>query len=141
MLEKAIKGIIPMNTDLDEMATALQKNALPQIWAKKCYETMKPLASFHTDFKLRMAFLDKWFHQTPNAYWISAFFFPQGLLTAFLQTHARKNKIPIDTLSFKFKLTEVEKQKLIHPKEGGYIYGMFFEGARYDVGRDSLIDE
>ena len=61
MLEKAIKGVIPMNTDLDEMAVALQRNALPQIWVKKCYETMKPLASFHVDFKARMAFLDKWY--------------------------------------------------------------------------------
>lgn len=102
---------------------------------------MKPLASFHTDFKARMAFLDKWYEETPNAYWISCFFFPQGLLTAFLQTHARKNKIPIDTLSFKFKLTEVEKEKLLQPKEGGYIYGLFFEGAKYDTGRDTLADE
>jgi dynein heavy chain, axonemal len=89
------------------MATALQNNYLPQIWVKKCYETMKPLASWHIDFKLRFAFLQKAFTEMPNAYWISCFFFPQGLLTAFLQTHARRNKIPIDTLSFKFKMTEV----------------------------------
>ena len=141
MLESAIKGLIPMNTDLDEMAWALQNNCLPQIWHKRCYETLKPLASWHHDFKLRMAFLERTFQEMPNAYWISCFFFPQGLLTAFLQTHARKNKIPIDTLSFKFKLTEIEKDKLIQPKEGGYVYGLFFEGARYDTGRDSLMDE
>ncbi len=101
---------------------------------------MKPLASWHTDFKSRMAFLEKWYQEPPNAYWISAFFFPQGLLTAFLQTHARKTKIPIDTLSFKFKLTEVEKEKLLQPKEGGYIYGLFFEGARFDASKDTLAD-
>lgn len=37
MLEKAIKGLIPMNSDLDEMTIALQNNYLPQIWVKKCY--------------------------------------------------------------------------------------------------------
>jgi len=44
-------------------------------------------------------------------------------------------------LSFKFKVTEIEKEKIIPPKDGGYIYGMFFEGARYDCGKDTLIDE
>lgn len=66
---------------------------------------MKSLANWHIDFKERMIFLDQWMKNTPNAYWISCFFFPQGLLTSFLQTHARKNKIAIDTLSFKFKMT------------------------------------
>jgi dynein heavy chain len=35
-------------------------------------------------------------------YWISAFFFPQGFLTSLLQIHARKVKVPVDTLSFQF---------------------------------------
>ena len=105
-----------MNSDLDEMAHALQNNNLPRIWLKYCYETLKPLASWFIDFKLRFQFLQKCFEEPPTAYWISCFFFPQGLLTAFLQTHARKNKTPIDTLNFKFKLTEVEREKLLVPK-------------------------
>jgi dynein heavy chain len=48
-------------------------------------------------------------NNTPNSYWISCFFFPQGLLTAILQTFARKNKVPIDTLAFKFKVVDVDK--------------------------------
>lgn len=44
---------------------------------------------------------------SPQAYWISSFFFPQGLLTAILQTHARKTKIDIDSLSFKFKVLDI----------------------------------
>lgn len=114
---------------------------IPLIWRKYCYETMKNLSSFYVDFKQRVAFLEGCFKEQTNAYWISCFFFPQGLLTAFLQTHARKNKIPIDTLSFKFKLTDVEKEKLLQPKEGGYIYGLFFEGARWDSNKDTLADE
>ena len=45
-------------------------------------------------------------------YWISAFFFPQGLLTALLQTYARKYKTDIDTLGFKFKVLDIEKEKV-----------------------------
>jgi dynein heavy chain len=29
----------------------------------------------------------------------------------------------------------------MQPKEGGYIYGLFFEGARWDTNRDTLTDE
>ena len=77
----------------------------------------------------------------PPAFWISCFFFPQGLLTAILQTHARKTKLPIDTLSFKFKVVDVEKEKLSMPRDGGYIYGLFFAGARWDSSKDTITDE
>lgn len=53
---------------------------------------------------------------SPVAYWISCFFFPQGLLTAILQTYARRNKVPIDTLAFKFKVVDLDKEKLVAPK-------------------------
>ncbi len=70
---------------------------------------MKPLGSWFTDFKKRMEFLHGWSQANPNAYWISSLFFPQGLLTSFLQTFARKYKVSIDSLSFKFKVTEIER--------------------------------
>lgn len=43
---------------------------------------------------------------------MSGFYFPQGFLTGVLQTHSRQYKIPIDTLSFKFKVLAIEKDKL-----------------------------
>ena len=107
MLEKAIKGFISMNEDLDEMVVAFSLNQIPRVWRKYCYETLKPLSGWLVDFKNRVEFLREWMVASPAAYWISCFFFPQGLLTAILQTHARKTKIPIDTLSFKFKVVDV----------------------------------
>lgn len=47
--------------------------------------------------------------QTPISYWMSGFYFPQGFLTGVLQGHSRSYKIPIDTLSFKFKVLPLEK--------------------------------
>ena len=43
---------------------------------------------------------------------MSGLYFPQGFLTGVLQTHSRMYKIPIDTLAFKFKVLQVEKDKL-----------------------------
>lgn len=37
MLDKAIKGQIPMNEDLDEMTEAFAKNMIPKVWRKHCY--------------------------------------------------------------------------------------------------------
>jgi dynein heavy chain len=75
---------------------------------------------------------------SPSAFWISSLFFPQGLLTAILQTYARKTKVPIDTLAFKFKVVDVDREKLPPPKDGAYIYGLFFAGARWDSSKDTM---
>jgi dynein heavy chain len=102
---------------------------------------LKSLSSWFTDFKERVEFLRSWMQATPSGFWISCFFFPQGLLTAILQTYARKTKVPIDTLAFKFKVVDTEKEKLVIPKDGAYIYGLFFAGARWDSGKDTIADE
>lgn len=38
---------------------------------------------------------------------MSGLYFPQGFVTGVLQTHSRKYKIPIDTLTFKFKVMTI----------------------------------
>ncbi len=49
------------------------------------------------------------------------------------QTTARKNSVPIDTLSFEFTIINLdEKEILAPPKEGVYVSGLFLEGAGWD---------
>jgi hypothetical protein len=43
----------------------------------------------------------------PNCFWLSGFFFPQGFMTGTLQRHARQYRIPIDTLTFTFKVLNI----------------------------------
>lgn len=65
---------------------------------------------------------------------MSGLYFPQGFLTGVLQTHSRQYKIPIDTLSFKFKVLSIEKDKLnAGPENGVYINGLYLDGARWDA--------
>jgi dynein heavy chain len=68
-------------------------------------------------------------------YWISAFFFPQGFLTSVLQIHARKVKVPVDTLGFQFVFRQGYAKDLAEgtPTEGCLIYGLFSEACCVDL--------
>lgn len=124
------------------MYTSFLNNTVPTIWKKVGYSSLKPLSSWYKDMKDRVAFISEWFNkQNPNAYWMSGFFFPQGFLTGVLQTHARKYKIPIDTLNFKYRTIDTDREKLSAPKDGVYIYGLYLDGARWDSQHDSIVDQ
>lgn len=112
-LKKAIQGLAVMSQDLDEMYLAFQNNMLPNVWKSVSYSSLKPLSSWFKDMIARVNFIREWLNnKAPLSYWMSGFYFPQGFLTGVLQTHARQYKIPIDSLSFKFKVLALEKDKL-----------------------------
>ena len=56
---------------------------------------MKPLASWTRDLVLRVDQFEKWATTAhpPMIFWLSAFTFPTGFLTAVLQTSARMNMV------------------------------------------------
>ena len=58
----------------------------------------------------------------------------QGFLTAVLQNHARLTQMPIDQLSFAFKVLPVEEagQLKAAPDTGACVSGLHLEGARYN---------
>lgn len=79
-LVKAIKGLVVMSQELDEMYTAFLNNQLPQNWKRVSYPSLKPLGSWYKDLLERVAFLDSWLkNDQPASYWLSGFFFPQGI--------------------------------------------------------------
>ncbi len=78
-LVKAIKGLIVMSQELDEMYTAFLNNQLPSNWKKVSYPSLKPLGSWYQDLLERVAFLDTWLkYDNPSSSWLPGFFFPQG---------------------------------------------------------------
>jgi dynein heavy chain len=142
-IRKALVGLVVMSKDLDDMGSALHANKVPAMWEARAYPSLKPLNAWVTDLCDRLRFIGDWVAGGPPAvYWISGFFFPQAFLTGTLQNFARRNALPIDTLSFDFLFLNHKPYESISakPADGCYIRGLFLEGARFDQDTGMLAD-
>ena len=69
-------------------------------------------------------------------FWLAAFTFPTGFLTAILQRAARKNNVPIDQLSWEF--TVLGDEEVLGSNQGVIIRGLYLEGASWDKKNSCL---
>lgn len=77
----------------------------------------------------------------PILFWLSAYTFPTGFLTAVLQTTARQSQIPIDQLSWEFVIINIKEEMIAdRPMTGVYVRGTFLEGAGWDKKNSCLIE-
>ncbi|CAD7695715.1 unnamed protein product [Ostreobium quekettii] len=134
-LQRAIKGLVVMSSELELMYNSMLTNAVPDAWAKVAYPSLKPLASWIKDYHDRIAFMRGWLEGgAPPCFWLPGFFFPQGFMTGVLQMHARKESIPIDALNFGFEVTEAETGDDVAspPEDGIYVNGLWIDNARWN---------
>lgn len=77
----------------------------------------------------------------PPIYWLSGFVFVQSFLTAGLQNYARKQKIPIDMVTYDFGMMDLDEKKYTEgPETGVYCYGLFLEGCGWDAATQQLCE-
>jgi len=140
-LLKAIKGLVVMSAELEDMFNCFTLQRVPKNWADKAYPCLKPLNAWVTDLVLRVEFMNKWLTEgTPLCYWVPSFFFPQGFMTASMQVYARETKIPIDTLAFQTQVMSAETPGEIFapPEKGVYINGPYLQGCGFELARKQL---
>jgi dynein heavy chain len=98
-----LKGEEILSEVLEQVYNSLLIGEIPQMWLEVSYPSIKPCGSFVKDLSLRLGMFQKWVNEgSPNVFWLSGFFFTQSFLTGILQNYARKYKVEIDTLVFKF---------------------------------------
>ena len=131
-VDKAVKGIVVMSGPLEKLGESLVFGTIPLMWKAKSYPSFKPLAGYVQDLLARLEFLRLWLEdEPPPTYWISAFFFQHAFMTASKQNYSRAETIPIDAIGFQFEMLP-NTSYARPPKLGVYVYGFFFEGARWD---------
>ncbi|KAI8903374.1 dynein heavy chain, N-terminal region 2-domain-containing protein [Gorgonomyces haynaldii] len=139
-VQKAMKGLVVMSADLEDVGKSILMGTIPKLWAGKSFPSIKPLSSYYSDLLQRLQFFRKWIDDNqPIVFWLSGFFFTQSFLTGCLQNFSRKFTIPIDLLTFEYVIQSTRSAG-VRPEEGQYINGLFLEGARWDIKQNSIAD-
>uniref|UniRef100_A0A8C2BI93 Dynein axonemal heavy chain 11 n=1 Tax=Cyprinus carpio TaxID=7962 RepID=A0A8C2BI93_CYPCA len=135
-LDLGLKGELAISSEMEQIQTALFFDNVPDTWAKLAYPSIYSLGLWYNDVLLRCRELDSWTHDLslPSVVWISGLFNPQSFLTAVMQSLARKNEWPLDKMNLTVDVTKKFKEEFNQPaREGAYIYGLYMEGARWDI--------
>ena len=141
-LQRAIRGLIVMSGELEEMFNAFLNNQVPPKWMAAAYPSLKPLASWVADLQARMVFMHTWTREgPPKSFSLPSIFFTQGFLTGMLQKHARKHIIPIDSLEYGFAVTDFKQAEEVEEAaaDGCYVHGLFVEAATWDDDTKQLL--
>jgi len=145
-LLKALKGLVGMSAQLDELANALYAGTLPEMWRALAPKTEKKLASWMAHFQRRYEQYALWIkeEEDPKVMWLSGLHIPQSYLTALVQASCRdpRKKWPLDKSTFYTKVThmlsEDEVTQPLNPGEGCYVTGLYLEGAGWDFENSCL---
>lgn len=137
----AVAGLVIVTPELEEVIASLLEFKVPKVWSF-CYPSSKPLGSWMRDLVQRCDQFSSWVIEgMPTVFWLPAFTYPTGFLTALLQTTARKNGLAIDSLSWEFPIiTQPVASVTQYPKEGAYVHGFSLEGARWDFDNACLAE-
>jgi dynein heavy chain len=84
-IQKAVKGLVVMSSELEVLGNALYVNRNPAMWKARSYPSLKPLSGYIADQQERLAFFKDWLdNKPPPVFWLSGFFFTQVRALCFL---------------------------------------------------------
>uniref|UniRef100_A0A670JQ67 Dynein axonemal heavy chain 11 n=1 Tax=Podarcis muralis TaxID=64176 RepID=A0A670JQ67_PODMU len=135
-LDLGLKGELTFSVTMEAVQSSLFYDLVPDAWTKLAYPSTYSLAQWFNDLLMRCRELDIWTQDLvlPAVVWLSGFFNPQSFLTAIMQSMARKNNWSLDKMCLTTDITKKSREDYGHPpREGAYIFGLFMEGARWDI--------
>ncbi|NXD25415.1 DYH9 protein, partial [Spelaeornis formosus] len=142
-LELGLKGELTMTSDMETLQNSLYLDMVPESWVRRSYPSTASLGSWFADLLTRISELEAWTRDfsLPSTLWLGGFFNPQSILTAIMQTTARKNKWPLDKMTLQCDVTKKSREDFASaPREGAYVHGLFMEGARWDAQAGTITD-
>lgn len=105
-LKRGINGLAIADRHFSETLLEIADNKVPSIWRKRSYLTLKSLSSYIADLLKRIEFFQTWNRVgAPNAFWFSAFYFPQALITTIKQSYCNQFSLDFDDVDFKVEVT------------------------------------
>lgn len=108
-LKHGINGTAIADQYFSETVSEIANNRIPSIWLKRSYLSAKPLASYLDDLTKRIEFFQSWNRfGTPQAFWFSAFYFPQALITTIRQNYAKQLGLDFDDVDVKIEITSFD---------------------------------
>lgn len=90
-----------MSEDLELLFESFYLNQIPTEWKDKSQTIYPPLSTWIEQLNDKTRFFRVWLNEEqPYVFWLGAFIFPQGFMTALLQNYSRQHTVPIDKISF-----------------------------------------
>ncbi|XP_045488493.1 dynein beta chain, ciliary [Pieris rapae] len=147
-LDLGLKGELTITSDMEELENALFLDQVPLIWASRAYPSLLGLSAWFVDLLLRLRELETWATDfvLPTSVWLGGFFNPQSLLTAIMQSTARRYELPLDKMCLQCDVTKKMKEDFTiadsrsAPRDGAYVHGLLMEGARWDTQAGIIMD-
>jgi dynein heavy chain len=151
-LDKGLKGQLNMSETMDDLVKALVIDQVPgrdpfskASWEKIAWPSSKSLIPWFGDMLLRTKQLVDWTEELvrPMSLWLPGVFNPTAFLTAVMQVTARESQMPLDQMTTSTFITTMldPAEATTHPKDGGFVHGIFLEGARWPTGEDQNVGE
>lgn len=146
---------------MEQLENSLFLDQVPSIWASRAYPSLLGLSTWFTDLVMRLRELEAWssdfvlpicvwlagrvtefkLNSNENYFNIAGFFNPQSLLTAIMQSTARRFELPLDKMCLYCDVTKKQKEDFTAaPRDGAYVYGVFMEGARWETTQGIITD-
>ncbi|KAJ1618499.1 dynein heavy chain and region D6 of dynein motor-domain-containing protein [Pavlovales sp. CCMP2436] len=157
------QGELSISEDMEKLVANLYDNRVPPSWETAAWPSLRPLGTCESRLQSRLhcararasqptwlgnmlerqAQLSEWTVEllVPRVTWISGLFNPQAYLTAVMQATARKSDWPLDKFAIMVEVTNKSRDEIEGPmREGALVYGLYLEGARWDLAGGVLED-